>query len=401
MRKVLYLTYDGITDPLGRSQILPYLLKLSSKNQFFIVSLEKPGYEESAARLEEEMQQHGIQWFPLSFRSTLRGISTFSNIKRMRKMARYVVKNHQPDLIHCRSYLPTLIALKIRKKSGIPFVFDMRGFWIDERVEGGLWNPQNPLYKKTYRYLKKKEKHFFSRSGYNIALTHAARDEVRKWKTGDTISPFEIIPTAVDTDLFDPGGINRDSIREKLGLGKDAFILTYIGSLGTRYELTPMLRFFRLLMESRPDSYFVFLTRYSKARILNEASRQQIDLARIKIWSAERENVRYFISASDFGIVFVRKGFSLKASFPTKVGEFLSMGIPVLTNDMGDLKEIFEGGDLGYVIDRFKDPDYKKIIGRIEKNNFDPGKIRSYTLENLSLQKLAVKYEQVYQQLVP
>ena len=36
----------------------------------------------------------------------------------------------------------------------------MRGFWPDERVEGGLWNLQNPLYKLVYNYFKKKKETF-------------------------------------------------------------------------------------------------------------------------------------------------------------------------------------------------------------------------------------------------
>ena len=30
-KKVVFLSYDGITDPLGQSQILPYLFGISSK----------------------------------------------------------------------------------------------------------------------------------------------------------------------------------------------------------------------------------------------------------------------------------------------------------------------------------------------------------------------------------
>ena len=33
---ILYLTYDGITDPLGQSQILPYLFGLSKNNNYKI-----------------------------------------------------------------------------------------------------------------------------------------------------------------------------------------------------------------------------------------------------------------------------------------------------------------------------------------------------------------------------
>jgi len=40
---VLYITYDGLTDPLGTSQILPYIAGLSKSGyRFTVISAEKP-----------------------------------------------------------------------------------------------------------------------------------------------------------------------------------------------------------------------------------------------------------------------------------------------------------------------------------------------------------------------
>ena len=41
MIRTLYLSYDGLTDPLGQSQVLPYLLKLSEDKEIHIISCEK------------------------------------------------------------------------------------------------------------------------------------------------------------------------------------------------------------------------------------------------------------------------------------------------------------------------------------------------------------------------
>ena len=43
LHRVLYVSYDGMTDPLGQSQVLPYILGLNKKGyQFTLVSFEKP-----------------------------------------------------------------------------------------------------------------------------------------------------------------------------------------------------------------------------------------------------------------------------------------------------------------------------------------------------------------------
>ena len=41
MAKVLYITYDGILEPLGQSQVLNYLEKLSEDHEITLMSIEK------------------------------------------------------------------------------------------------------------------------------------------------------------------------------------------------------------------------------------------------------------------------------------------------------------------------------------------------------------------------
>ena len=40
-KDILYLSFDGLTDPLGSSQILPLIINLSLFNKVNILSLEK------------------------------------------------------------------------------------------------------------------------------------------------------------------------------------------------------------------------------------------------------------------------------------------------------------------------------------------------------------------------
>ena len=41
MARVLYISYDGISEPLGQSQIIPYLKKLSHDNDIQLITYEK------------------------------------------------------------------------------------------------------------------------------------------------------------------------------------------------------------------------------------------------------------------------------------------------------------------------------------------------------------------------
>ena len=65
--KVLYITYDGLLDPLGSSQILPYLIGINdSSKSIFIISVEKPErYLKDFEKLNRELLDKNIYWEPL------------------------------------------------------------------------------------------------------------------------------------------------------------------------------------------------------------------------------------------------------------------------------------------------------------------------------------------------
>ena len=55
MKHVLYLSYDGMTDPLGQSQVLPYIIGLSQEGfQFTLISFEKKDRYESHKHIIEQ-----------------------------------------------------------------------------------------------------------------------------------------------------------------------------------------------------------------------------------------------------------------------------------------------------------------------------------------------------------
>ncbi|HTF80814.1 MAG TPA: hypothetical protein VL947_03780, partial [Cytophagales bacterium] len=64
--RVLYLSYDGMTDPLGQSQVIPYLCGLSKLgHKIHLVSFEKKvNYKHSRSIVEAILAQDGITWHP-------------------------------------------------------------------------------------------------------------------------------------------------------------------------------------------------------------------------------------------------------------------------------------------------------------------------------------------------
>ena len=159
-KKILYITYDGMTDPLGQSQVLPYLVGLSKEGyQFTILSFEK---NDRFERLKETItgitNAAGIAWVPMRFTSKPPVVSKFYDAVRMRMKAFRLHRRQHFDMIHCRSYIAADLGLRLKRKTGTKFFFDMRGFWADEKKDAGTWNQDSFIFRQVYKHYKKKEK---------------------------------------------------------------------------------------------------------------------------------------------------------------------------------------------------------------------------------------------------
>ncbi len=153
-----------MTDPLGRSQVLPYLIGLSKLGlKFHLISFEKrEAYSKHADTVRSLTQSNGIHWYPLTYTRTPPVISTIWDKLRMERLASKIIRKHKVKAVHCRSYISGLVGMKLQRSFGIRFIFDIRGFWADERVEGGLWNLANPIYNTVYKFFKNQEKSMFA-----------------------------------------------------------------------------------------------------------------------------------------------------------------------------------------------------------------------------------------------
>ena len=71
MKQVLYLTRNGLLEPLGQSQIFPYIRGLSRNYQITLISFEKPADIADPSLLHRarvQCTELGLRWFPLRFR---------------------------------------------------------------------------------------------------------------------------------------------------------------------------------------------------------------------------------------------------------------------------------------------------------------------------------------------
>jgi glycosyltransferase involved in cell wall biosynthesis len=359
-----------MTDPLGQSQVIPYLQGLSaSGHRVWLLSFEKPErYESGKHEIDTLLKNAEITWLPQTYTSKPPVLSTLKDIRMMRKVAFETLVKEKIDVLHCRSYISALIGQSAKKKFGTKFIFDMRGFWADERVDGGLWKLSNPIFKRIYSFFKKKEKQFLLEADAVVSLTQNAANEIHSWKGFQQV-PITVIPCCADLDLFvRPEETLIHNLKKEINIPSEAFVLTYLGSLGTWYMLTEMLEFFKTLTQSKPNAHFLFLTADDPSMVLDEAEKMGIPKSQIRVKKAARKEVPLWASVGNASLFFIRPLFSKKASSPTKMGELMSLGMPLICNNqVGDVEQILRDGGNGIILNAFNTAAYEKAISELDE----------------------------------
>jgi glycosyltransferase involved in cell wall biosynthesis len=406
LKNILYITYDGLTDPLGQSQVLPYIIGLSKVGyRFTVLSFEKKrNYTLLQKKIESICKENNIYWKPIMFHTQPPIISKAYDRWLMKHAAIKISKEANIDMLHCRSYPSAEVALGIKRKLKIPFLFDMRGFWADEKVDSGHWNQQKFIYKKLYTHYKKLEHNFIIEAAHIISLTHAGKKELiriydaKELSLGDKIS---VIPTCADFDLFNYENIDATKqahLIEKLSL-KDKYVVTYSGSIGGWYLVDEMLSFFKVFKKHVPNAVFLCLTKEPAALVNSHLLKHGINPNDAITTFANREDLPLYLSLSKLSVFFIRNTYSKLSSSPTKYPEIMGLGIPVICNNIGDTGKIVIETSSGVLVNTFDNESFEKAIVQFLATDFKKDYIRKKAIENFDLKNAVSKYESIYKSI--
>lgn len=340
---VLYLSYSGMLEPLGQSQVLAYQERLVRDNPVHIVSFERPEDWRDVERREavaERMRSAGIVWHPQRYHRKLSLLATLWDIIVGAVVGLRLVRRYGLDIVHARSYVPSVMALVIKRMTGAKYVFDMRGFWADERVDAGLWSRDGRM----YRVAKRFERCFLLGADHVVSLTHAAVRVMRGFDyLRGGLPAVTVIPTCADLTRFAPSTARRDG-----------FVLGYVGSARTWYLFDAAVACFAQLLRVRPEARWLILNRNEHDYIRERIVAVGVPMAAVEIRSVEHAEVPAQMARMHAGVFFIKPLFSKQASAPTKLAEFLGCGIPCLGNaGVGDMAGILESERVGIALEEF------------------------------------------------
>jgi len=405
MRKAaLYICYYTVTEPLVQTQVLPYLVELTGRG-LDVTLLSFEPREISRQELDhsaKEIASHGIRWHHLRYHRRPSLIATLYDVVVGTLTAACICLRLNIRIVHARSHVAAAIGLSLKRILGIRLIFDMRGLLADEYADAGHWS-KNSI---KYRLTKRLETAFLNQADQVVVLTRRIQEELASTLPGfrKRLSTTMVIPCCIDPDRFAAQAPGRESLRAARGWS-DRKVIVYAGKLGGWYMTREMIDFFAAARAVDIRFFFQVLTQgdpqFVESSLLESGvPHQDFDVRYVS--SAGMPDV---LAACDAGISFIRPCYSKLASSPTKVGEYLGVGLPVITTAaIGDCDAIFSDPRLGVVISAFDEPGYRRAALMLSEILEDPSGRhyrRHYAAAELSIQSVAgPRYAAVYDQLL-
>jgi glycosyltransferase involved in cell wall biosynthesis len=390
MSSTLYISYDGMLEPLGQSQVLAYLERLSAQHSIHLLSFEK-AEDWADAPMREAVRRRislaGIHWHPRRYHKRPTASATAYDVMMGIATGLWLVLRYRIRLVHARSYVPAVMALLLKRLAGVRFIFDMRGFWADERVDGGLWQPASRL----YRMAKWFERQFLLNADHVVSLTHAAVSEMQQFEyLRGRLPPITVIPTCADLERF------RPPVKHGPGL-----VVGYVGSAGSWHLFDAAVQCFAEILRLEPKARLLVLNRNEHAYIRERLLHGGVPLEAVELHRADHAEVPQQMARMHAGIFFYKPSFSRAACAPTKLGEFLGCGIPCLSNaGVGDMAQILESERVGAVLSELDVPAFSHGVQRLLTLMHEPGiqnRCVAAAQRHFSLEEGVRRYLEIYQ----
>ena len=394
-QEIIYITYDGIMEPLGESQVLSYLELISKYYKINLISFEKKEDLNNKNKLKifnKRLNNKKICWIKRRYYKSPKIISTIYSVITGMIISFYFLIVKKIKIIHIRSYIPGLMIIFYKNFFKFKLIFDMRGFWPEEKIDRIGWKKNSFM----YFFFKKIEKKLFKISDSIICLTSESADIIKASNLYINKYKFIVIPTCVDTNKFN----NLKRIYRKKS---KKILFGYLGTIDKAYNIDRVLKIFYNMLKFNNKLILKIFYNDINNIVYQKFKNYKIPKENYSIKFVKRNFLSKELNEIDIGIFFLNENYSVKASFPTKIAEFLSCGKPIFCNNFNkDITSLIKKNKIG-IINNFKNHNYNKIYNDINRLLIDKklnARCRNIAEKKLSLKKGVQSYLQLYNNII-
>lgn len=254
-------------------------------------------------------------------------------------------KQNNVDMIYATSTPLTVgyIAMRLKKKCGWPYVFEVRDLWPEFPIQiGAIKN------KLVIKYLRGLERRIYKNSEFVVALSPGMQDGVIA--AGMPANKTAMIPNMSKPDKFYPHEKNVE-IAKQFGIDLTKFNVVHFGSMGKANGLEYIIQAAKCLRDRGDDSIsFVFMGDGATQPLLKDMVEKDNLSNVIFLGNHSMGTVSEVVNCCDASITTFRNLPILKTNSPNKLFDSLSAGKPIIVNSPGWTKELVEKENCGFFV---------------------------------------------------
>ncbi len=257
----------------------------------------------------------------------------------------------QYDLIHCFETRPASIysVLYYNKVHQLPLVMDWNDWW----GKGGLIQVNRPWWWRVSlnKFETYYEEHFRTIAQCTTTISNPLAK--RAEKLGVPKDSIRVIPGGVNLDLFYPR--SKDVCRNKIGIPPDAKVVVF-SSLDSHLDLDVILDSINKLVLKYPNIQLL-ITGNIHPKINSLLAKYHLLERTLLTGPVPYQELPTYLGSADVFVMPLADTIYNQGRWPNKIGEYMAMGIPTVSNPVGDIEDLFIKNEVGllcsYTMDGF------------------------------------------------
>ncbi len=398
--RILYLTFDGLLEPLGQAQVVPFVERLAALGfRYTVVSLEKAADLADEGRVEalrERLHGAGIRWrcAPYVFGGGMRQLTR--NWSAVFGLAGRELRHEQADLVHARAHVTASVAWVLRGLTRTPYLFDVRGYWVDEKVS----ERDRAWMRAAHGIGKAIERRLLRDAAGVVMLNEVIAGDLRRWCVG---KPARVIPTCADYEVFSPeADVSAVPANVRAGL-HSKIVVAWLGAVRPSYYVNESLQLFRHLRDLRADAHLLCITQQpealEQALTLNGIPESAYTLA-----ATRHDETAAWLRLARWGLLLLVERASSRGAMPTKLAEFLAAGVRVVQFGGNDaVRDAVRLAGNGIVLEDLSDVSLRRAAQQIAAAppaDDSAWRVREATRARFGLEAGVARYADVLEQMV-
>ena len=299
-----------------------------------------PGYEVPIVTLQQEPLDERLVALlstdPSAGEAVARDVRSTLAAVSLRHRALPLLRSLEPDLVYERYALFGTAGVALARELGVPLILEVNApLSLEQERHRGL----------AYGAASRELERIILRSADRVV---AVSSVLEGWlvAAGVPSERVTVLPNAVDPARFDPGRVERDAVRSRLGLA-DEPIVGFLGTLKPWHDVAALVRAVAMLRHGSPAPHLLVVGEGPEREHLQELARSEgIAEASTFTGAVPHAAVGAFVSAFDVAVVPYGRAPSSYFS-PLKLFECLAAERPVVAADVGDVGHCVRNGETG------------------------------------------------------